>query len=326
MTHSFVAKTLTVFFFLLLWQVFAFLLLVQEAAQPAQPSDWKIVFDSRRDGKSKIYIMDPDGYNSRRLTHTEGVRRVSLQPVWSPDRTQIAFSSNRDGKVDVYLMEKDGSNVRRITRTEGQGRASRRPVWSPDGTRIAFHSNRDSPPGPDIDSEYEIYVMQADGSHVRRLTHNQAADLHPDWSPDGKRLLFTSDRSGHSEIYAMRTDGSEVHQLTKDRKTAARAAWSPDGKRIAFMSNRDAQREEDENGFEIYLMDADGSNVQRLTRNQKRDSLPRWSPDGKQIVFQSGTRGPEQAWSDVEIYIMKADGSQLRRLTFNEASDMHADW
>ena len=307
------------------WLIFTMLGLVraQEASQPAQPSDWKIVFDSRRNGNPKIYVMNADGSNPRLLTHTPGARKASVQPVWSPNRKQIAFASNRDGNFEIYVMDADGSNVRRVTHTSGEGRGCWRPAWSPDGTRIAFQSNRHGTPG---NSEYEIYVIQADGSHLQRLTLNETADLHPAWSPDGKRLVFSSDRTGHWEIYVMDADGANVRQLTHDGRTTARPDWSPDGKKIAFMSNRDAKATNDWNGFEISVMDADGSNVHRLTYNEQRDARPRWSPDGKLIVFQSGTVGPRQRWSDFEIYIINADGSSARRLTFNQQADMHPDW
>ena len=91
------------------------------------------------------------------------------------------------------------------------------------------------------------------------------------------------------------------------------------GWRILFDSLRGGKRE-------IYVMDTDGSNVRRLTHNEQRDARPRWSPDGKLLVFQSGTVGPGQQWSDVEIYTMNADGPNVHRLTSNEHADMHPDW
>ncbi len=292
-------------------------------AQEAGPQRWRIMFDSRRDGKPEIYVMDVDGSNPRRLTQTPGARKGSVQPVWSPDRKQIAFASNRDGNFEIYVMDADGSNVRRLTHTQGEGRGCWRPAWSPDGTTIAFQSNRDGKSGKDNKSEYEIYVIEVDGSGLRRLTTNETADLHPAWSPDGKSFVFSSNRSGHWEIYVMNAEGAHVRRLTHDGRTAARADWSPDGNKIAFMSTRDAKDENDRNGAEIYVMDADGSNVRRLTDNQHRDARPHWSPDGKQIVFQSGTA---PTWNDWEIYVMDANGSNVRRLTFNKYADMHPDW
>ena len=294
--------------------------------EAADEQGWKILFDSLRDGKREIYIMDPDGAHASRLTRVENARSINVQPAWSPNRREIAFASNRDGNFEIYVMDADGSNVRRVTHTPGEGKGSWRPAWSRDGTLIAFQSNRDGAPGNDADSEYEIYVIQADGCRLQRVTRNEAADKHPAWSPDDKRLVFSSDRTGHWEVYLADADGANVRQLTHIERTTARPDWSPDGKRIAFMSNRDAEATDDENGFEIYVMDADGSDVRRLTYNDQRDARPRWSRDGKLLVFQSGTVGVRQAWSDVEIYTMNAEGSNVHRLTRNQHADMHPDW
>ena len=112
--------------------------------------------------------------------------------------------------------------------------------------RIAFVSGRDG--------DSEIYVMNADGSGVSRLTDNPGRDWNPRWSPDGGRIAFTSDRDGDSEIYVMNADGSGVSRLTDNSADDHNPSWSPDGGRIAFNSDRDG-------GWEIYVMNADGSGV-----------------------------------------------------------------
>ena len=122
--------------------------------------------------------------------------------------------------------------------------------------RIAFMSDRDG--------NFEIYVMNADGSRQTRLTHDEADDSLPVWSPDG-RIAFTSDRDGNFEMYVMNADGSSPTRLTANSADDALAAWSPDG-RIAFMSDRDGN-------FEIYVMNADGSGQTRLTHDEADDSL-----------------------------------------------------
>ena len=126
--------------------------------------------------------------------------------------------------------------------------------------------------------------MDSDGSNVQRLTHTPVRDASLSLDPFSQFL----------------TDNSAPE-------------WSPDGQKIVFDSNRDGK-------LEIYVMDADGSNVQRLTHNDKTDSRPAWSPDGQRIVFNSSRDG------NLEIYVMDADGGNVERLTFNNHPDGHPDW
>ena len=239
-----------------------------------------------------------------------------------PPTGRIAFSSNRDGGYEIYVMNADGSGVTRLNDHNGV-----EPTWSPDGQRIAFHSERDG--------NYEIYVMNADGTGLIRLTNDRARDSRPSWSPDGQRIAFESTRTGNWNIYVMNADGSGITNLTNPSATsesrpAANATptsvptpmprgdstlprWSPDGQRIAFVSNRDGN-------VEIYLMNADGTGVTRLTNHGSEDSRPSWSPNGQQIAFDSNRDG------NVEIYLMNADGSGLARLTDHPARDGHSVW
>ena len=162
-------------------------------------------------------------------------------------------------------------------------------------------------------SDREIYVMNANGSDVRRLTNDPAGDWGPDWSPDGQRITFVSDRDGNNEIYVMNADGSGVRRLTDDPADDLNPIWSPDGRRIAFVSDRDGNNE-------IYVMNADGSGVRRLTNDPLDDWWPDWSPDGQRIAFVSGRTG------DWNIYVMNTDGSDVRYLTDDLASDSQPSW
>jgi Tol biopolymer transport system component len=170
---------------------------------------------------------------------------------------------------------------------------------------FAFTSNRDG--------DYEVYLMNADGSAVAALTNNAASDYVGGWSPDGQKIVFQSDRDGNSEIYVMNADGSAPTRLTNNPSFEFHPMWSPDGQKIAFASNRDGN-------YEIYVMNADGTAQTRLTNSPSVDQYAAWSPDGQKIAFASTRDG------NYEIYVMNADGTAQTRLTNNTSSEIAPTW
>jgi len=172
---------------------------------------------------------------------------------------------------------------------------------------IAFYSLRDG--------DSELYSVKADGSDLRRLTHDPSEDVCPAWSPDGKQLAFSSDRSGNSEIYLLSTTGGQPVRLTDSALEKSQPDWSHDGLRIAFRG----QSKEDS---EIYVMKADGSDVTRLTDNAADEERPIWSPDGKQILFSFVSDN-----GSYDLWLMNADGADRRRLTDSPGTqEVFSDW
>ncbi len=168
--------------------------------------------------------------------------------------------------------------------------------------KIVFASSRDG--------NYEIYVMNADGTSPARLTNNSKDDVDPSFSSDGSKIVFTSYRDGNAEIYVMNADGSNQTRLTNNSAFDTQPAFSPDGSRIVFISVRDGNQE-------IYVMNADGSNPIRLTNHPAIEDHPSFSPDGSRIAFESNRNG-----NNYEIFVMNANGSNQTRLTNNSADDL----
>ena len=218
----------------------------------------------------------------------------------SHHKPQIAFGSTRDGNPEIYVMDADGNNQIRLTNHPETDLA---PSWSPDGSRIAFSSNRNG-------GSYQIYVMDSNGKNVRRLTAG-INDRNPAWSPDGQKIAFTGigdEEIGRekrkAKIFVVHPDGTNPQKLAGHiPSTDLDPAWSPDSQRIAFASYREGI------SAEIYVMDADGANHQRLTHDDVTDKEPAWSPDGSELVFKV------EMDEDNIIAVMDTDGNNRKNLT-----------
>lgn len=146
-----------------------------------------------------------------------------------------------------------------------------------------------------LDGLYDIYSMNIDGSNHTRLTTDPGEDLSPDWSPDGSKIGFKSDRTGSYEIYLMNADGSDQTQLTTLGGCDS-PQWSPDGRRIAFSSWQ-------HNSYNIiYTMNPNGTDLVEVTDPAMSGTFPHWTPDGQKLAFLS--RIPPAG-----IYVIDADGS-----------------
>lgn len=298
------------------------------AVQLAPAAQREIVFVCNRDGADNICTINSTSLETRQVTFEKETDALNRGPRWSPDRRSIAFFRRAAGRTDVHIMNSDGTGVTKLTDSDGST-LYRNPAWSPDGMRLAVECG--------MPNAWQICVVSIDGSGLRKLTDGTtaASSESPDWSPDGRRIAFHSNRDAEpsgtppfrgSEIYVMDADGSNVRRLTVTAagRTTQNPAWSRDGQRLAFASTRDGESLLSD--WEIYVMDADGTSIRRLTNDRKSDGHPRWSPDGRHLVFHSTEGGTSRTAIDVELYLMDADGSNLRRLTSNRLYDGLADW
>ena len=237
--------------------------------------------------------------------------RRSEQPARSPDGTRIAFSSVRDWNTEIYVMDADGGNPVNLTRDDAYDRG---PAWSPDGQRIAFERSGGGGRGP------QIFVMNADGSGVERLTHDPQASwgLSPAWSPDGSSIACWCGRSGEEGIFIMDPVSGDMRLVSPEGQFAGQPSWSPDGAWIAYVV-LDLDKVDVSH---LWVMAADGSGARQLTFAEAWDETPTWSPDGTRIAF--------ARLVDVEtrydIYILSVEGGVEERVTDDPYDDLHPDW
>ena len=231
--------------------------LIRAAHSPAWSPDGKeIAFVSARSGDEEIYVARADGSRARRLTLLPG---PDLSPAWSPDGRQLAWS--RAG--EIWTMASFGSDKRRIVPKAQVWHEHHSPTWY--GRRIAFSSNRVSA------FNAELYSVRAfDGGGLRRLTFTRGDDGvlgddgMPDFSPDGKRIAFTSNRLQQAEIYVMDASGSGQRRLTRRPGDDFGPRFSPSGRELAFTALPGT----------IYLVAVDGARLRRHTAGTDPDWMP----------------------------------------------------
>jgi TolB protein len=273
----------------------------------------KLVFQTSNGGD--IYVINADGSGLRRLTD-------GMEPAWSPDGKKVAFTRWRDPR-GLYVIDEDGSNETLVFGWV----AAKGPAWSPDGSRIAFtrwYGGRDEDTEVcfhgrcrtlPADHWWKLGVVRLEDGYFHDL-RCYPHSLSPTWSPDGSVIAYDSDFGIH-----LTNEEGTIGDVTDDRSLFAISTdsrdispvWSPDGSKIAFGFNQ-------HDHWEIYVMDADGSNRVRLTQEEPfadpppNNVSPAWSPDGRHIAFFTDRNGK---W---ELYVMDADGSNQRPM-FETALD-----
>jgi len=277
----------------------------------------KLTFSSDRDAErmkgptgardvQEIYVADYDGARPQRITNT---RTLNITPAWSPDGQAIAYTSYRQGSGSSFSTYQDLIvswifKGQRETPTNGNPeKQNYLPAWSPDGSKLAFTSNRDGNP--------EIYIMNRDGSGLRRMTTNPAIDVTPTWSPTGNQIAWVSDRTGNPKIYIMNADGTGQRMLIGDYSD--RPTWSSEPfNEIAYAARTGP-------GYDIKIYSFASGESKRITDGIGSNESPAFSPNGRHIAFVSTRNGKAQ------IFTIDRDGQHLRQIT-REGNNGYPNW
>jgi Tol biopolymer transport system component len=227
------------------------------------------------------------------------------QSVGEPTGDIIAFHSSDGGNPQIYIMNADGSGRTQLTDDAASNVA---PEISPDGSHIVFASDRD---GTD-----HIYLMSIDGRDQHRLTDSPGAEGEPTWSPSGTRIYFRKETTdGRIVIGSIKADGSDYRQLTDGSIRYLRAKVAPDGERILAVSVT--------RGFELYVMNVDGSDQRKMPNISEGVAFASWSPEGTKIVYAIATPPPSPS---ADIYVINADGTGQQRLTKQAGVNEYPAW
>lgn len=224
----------------------------------------------RKDGALySLVVSDSDGQNTQVALRS---REPIISLSWSPDGTRLAYVSfeERNGinKPIVYVHTL-ATGRRSIVANERGSNSS--PAWSPDGKSLAVVLTRDG--------NSQIYLVNADGTGLRRVTRTNGIDTEPTFTPDGKEIYFTSDRGGSAQIYRVSIDGGEARRVTFGSGFNARPQVSPDGKHLAFVTRR-------ERAFRIAVLDL-VSQQETLVSEGPKDDSPSFAPSSKWVIYSS---------------------------------------
>lgn len=266
----------------------------------------KIAFIGRRTKKSdkQVFMADFDGTNLKQITRA---KNPHVSPTFSPDGRFITYTSFENANPDIYMYDTKTGRKTRVTFSKGLDSGAN---WSANGKVIAYSGG--------VGGKVNIYTVNAkDRKNRKVLIQGNGLDVDPTFSPDGKYMAFVSGRYGNPHIFAAKLawSGDTSVKVISDKRLTyagwynATPDWSPDSKKIVF-----AGYDKDIDRFDIFMMNPDGKNIERLTLKTGDNESPSFSPNGQLIVFQSNRIGSQNIKGVAKIYMMHRDGTNQRRL------------
>lgn len=246
----------------------------------------KIAFINDSTKFKEVYVVDYDGYNLRRYTKDN---KLNILPKWVPNSSRIIYTSYLYNNSDLFVLDILKNKRKALSTIQGLNSPA---CFSPDKKTIIATLSRGVYPN--------LYLLDEDGTVIRRLTEGRHIDTSPSFSPSGKEVVFISDRAGYPQIYIMDIDGVNLRRLST-KENCDSPTWSPKGDKIAFTMRYNGK-------FDICLYDLPKQRIIKLTENSGDNENPSWSQDGRFIVFSSTRTGKS------EIYIMGIDGTGIRKL------------
>ena len=274
--------------------------------------------------------------NIKMLT-TEG---ENAEAYFSFDQQKLIFQSSH-GKYlcdQIFMMDLDGSHMKLVSTGFGRTTCS---YFYPDGNHIIYASTQGAdtacPPPPDyshgyvwkVYNSYDLYTANVDGSDPQPLVPHAGYDAEATISPIGNKIVFTSQRNGDLDIYSMNLDGSELKQLTNELGYDGGPFYSWDGKKIVYRSYHPETEEQiirykdllaheliEPTTFQLWVMDADGSNKRQVTHNMYANFAPFYHPDNHRIIFCSNINSQNPGKPDFNLWMINEDGSGLEQITY----------
>jgi len=282
--------------------------------EPAwKPDAADLLFSSTRDGNSEVYLL-PAGRTE--WVNLSNHKAADNWPVWSPDGKRIVFQSNRAGNLDLWAMNADGTEQVQLTTDPEPDYI---PSWSPNGGTILFTSWRKEK--GDEKRAPHVYAMDADGSNQRRLVKESLNTSDgATWSADGKRIVYSRKGEKGADVYIADSDGTNERRVTNDQETGiynGSATFSPDGKSLAFYSDN-------EKSAALTVIDTDGKN-RRTIVGEGYNWYPRWSPDGRWLIYTAIAPGDDKKNIDVFAVSVAGEGRPTR-LVGGEKREVEGSW